>query len=159
MEHTPPTNKKKNTVNEKKTASLAPRKRTRRPKPTETSPATGMAAPHKLKLLITVVDRTKAEFYADILQGFEVNMQTVMAAHGTISTEMKHLLGLEDTDKAVLFSIIKDQNIQAAMDTLETKFRTIKNGKGIAFTIPMSSVVGVAIYQFLSNHRSASGGI
>ena len=29
-------------------------------------------------------------------------------------------------------------------------FKT-KNGKGIAFTIPISSVIGVMIYQFLSN--------
>ena len=112
-----------------------------------------MAAPHKLKLLVTVVDRAKADFYADILQGFEVNMQTITAAHGTVSTEMQHLLGLEDTDKAVLLSFIKEKNVALAMDTLETKFRTIKNGKGIAFTIPLSSVVGVAIYQFLSNNR------
>ena len=140
-------------TNEKEAAVAAPRKRTRRPKATEAAPSEGMAAPHKLKLLITVVDRTKAEFYLDLLQGFEVNMQTVMAAQGTVSTEMQHLLGLEDTDKAVLFSVIKDSNIPAAMDTLETKFRTVKNGKGIAFTVPMSSVVGVAIYQFLSNNR------
>lgn len=141
-------------TNEKEAAVAAPRKRTRRA-PRSDAPAApaGMEAPHKLKLLITVVDRSKAEFYLDILQGFEINMQTVMAAQGTVSTEMQHLLGLEDTDKAVLFSIIKDSNIQAALDTLETKFRTVKNGKGIAFTVPMSSVVGVAIYQFLSNNR------
>jgi hypothetical protein len=36
---------------------------------------------------------------------------------------------------------------------LEEKFTTIKDGKGIAFTVPMSSVIGVAIYRFLSNHR------
>ena len=140
-------------TNEKEAAVAAPRKRTRRSKATEPASSAGMEAPHKLKLLITVVNRSKADFYTDILQGFEVNMQTVMAAHGTVSTEMQHLLGLEDTDKAVLFSIIKDSNIQAALDTLETKFRTVKNGKGIAFTVPMSSVVGVAIYQFLSNNR------
>ena len=107
----------------------------------------------KLKLVFTVVDRSKAEFYLDILQGFEINMQTVMAAQGTVSTEMQHLLGLEDTDKAVLFSIIKDSNIQAALDTLETKFRTVKNGKGIAYTVPMTSTIGVAIYQFLCNSK------
>ena len=136
------------------TEPKAPRRRPRRsPKSTEPAPSTGMEAPHKLKLLITVVNRSKADFYMDILQGFEVNMQTAIAAHGTVSTEMQHLLGLEDTDKAVLFSFIKESNVQAAMDTLETKFHTIKNGKGIAFTVPLSSVVGVAIYQFLANNR------
>ena len=30
----------------------------------------------------------------------------------------------------------------------------IKNGKGIAFTIPMQSIIGVSIYQFLSNNTA-----
>jgi hypothetical protein len=153
MDHTSPAQQTNESAN--KPADVAPKKRTRRPAKAKSAATTteGMTAPHKLKLLVTVVDRAKADFYADILQGFEVNMQTVMAAHGTVSTEMQHLLGLEDTDKAVLFSFIKEKNVSLAMDTLETKFRTIKNGKGIAFTIPLSSVVGVAIYQFLSNNR------
>ena len=33
------------------------------------------------------------------------------------------------------------------------KFRTVKGGKGIAYTVPMTSVIGVAIYQFLSNNN------
>ena len=39
------------------------------------------------------------------------------------------------------------------MKVLEQKFETIKNGKGIAFTVPLSSVIGVNNYQFLSNYR------
>ena len=39
------------------------------------------------------------------------------------------------------------------MKCLEDKFATIKNGKGIAFAVPLSSVIGVNIYQFLSNNR------
>ena len=35
------------------------------------------------------------------------------------------------------------------------KFNTIKDGKGIAFTIPLTSVIGTLIYGFLSNNRMA----
>ena len=38
--------------------------------------------------------------------------------------------------------------------TLEEKFHKIKNGKGIAYTVPLTSTIGVAIYQFLSNTQS-----
>ena len=41
---------------------------------------------------------------------------------------------------------------KAALAKLEEKFNTIKNGKGIAYTVPMTSTIGVAIYQFLSNN-------
>ncbi len=113
-----------------------------------------MSAPRKLMLLVTVVDRPKAEFYADLIQSFEVNMQLIMAAEGTASTETLHYLGLTETDKSVIFSIIREDQAPVILSTLEEKFRTIKKGKGIAFTSPMSGTIGVAIYQFLSNTQS-----
>ncbi len=108
-------------------------------------------APHKLQLLFTVVDRRKAEFYTDILQSFEVNMQISLSARGTAKTEMLELLGLAESDKCVIVSVIKEERAKDALTTLEEKFRTIKNGKGIAYTVSMTETVGLAIYQFLAN--------
>ena len=108
-------------------------------------------APRKLKLLGTVVNRQKAEFYMDFIQSFEVNFQTSMAAHGTASQETLRLLGLGESDKTVIFSIIREDMCDRALSALEQKFKTIKNGKGIAYTIPMTGTIGVAIYRFLSN--------
>ena len=108
-------------------------------------------APRKLKLLVTVVNREKAEFYTDLLQSFEVNFQTATAARGTASQETLRLLGLGESDKTVIFSIIREDMCEKALSTLEQKFKTIKNGKGIAYTIPMTGTIGVAIYRFLSN--------
>ncbi|MBQ8284209.1 MAG: hypothetical protein IJX75_03860 [Clostridia bacterium] len=107
----------------------------------------------KLKLLVTVVNRSKAEFYMDFLHAFEVNFQTSVLAQGTAKSETLHLLGLEDSDKSVIFSVIREDKAVEALHALEEKFHTLKKGKGIAFTIPLSSVVGVAIYRFLSNNR------
>ncbi len=111
-------------------------------------------APEKLKLLFTVVNRNKAEFYIDLLQSFEVNMQLAMAAWGTASTEMLSYLGLTESEKALIVSVIREDMEKAALNTLEEKFNTIKNGKGIAYTVPLTSTIGVAIYQFLSNNKT-----
>ena len=107
----------------------------------------------KLKLLVTVVNRSKAEFYMDFLSSYEVNFQTAVLGQGTATSDTLYLLGLEDSDKAVIFSVLREDRAQEAMHGLEDKFHALKKGKGIAFTIPMSSVIGVAIYRFLSNHR------
>ncbi|MBQ9780521.1 MAG: hypothetical protein IJW00_06215 [Clostridia bacterium] len=120
----------------------------------ETASSERMSAPRKLTLLITVVNRNKAEFYADFLQSFEVNMQLIMNAQGTASKETLHYLGLVETDKAVIFSAIREDRAAEALSALEQKFKTIKNGKGIAFTTPMTGTIGVAIYQFLSNTQA-----
>lgn len=120
----------------------------------ETTPGERMSAPRKLSLLVTVVNRNKAEFYADFLQSFEVNMQLITNAEGTASKETLHYLGLVETDKAVIFSVIREERVAEALTALEQKFKTIKNGKGIAFTTPMTGTIGVAIYQFLSNTQA-----
>ena len=110
-----------------------------------------LIAPRKLKLLVTVVNREKAEFYTDLLQSFEVNFQTSMNARGTASKETLRLLGIGETDKTVIFSVIREDLCDKALATLEQKFKTIRNGKGIAYTVPMTGTIGVAIYRFLSN--------
>jgi hypothetical protein len=110
-------------------------------------------APQKLKLLITIVGRNKAEFYMDLLQSMNVNFQLAMLGQGTANREMLNLLGLSDSDKTVIFSTVREDRAKQTLSLLDEKFRTVRGGKGIAYTIPMSSVVGVAIYQFLSDNR------
>ncbi len=106
----------------------------------------------KLKILFTVVDRPKAEFYLDVLSQFEINCQMVFGGKGTAYSELIDLLGL-NIHKAVLISVVREDRVDEVMNCLEQKFATIKNGKGIAFAVPMSSVIGVNMYQFLSNNR------
>ena len=106
----------------------------------------------KLKLLFTIVDRPKAEFYLDVLSQYEVNGQIVAAGLGTATSEMVDLLGL-NPHKAVLVSVIREDLADTIMKVLEEKFRTIRNGKGVAFAVPLSSVIGVNMYRFLSNNR------
>ena len=110
----------------------------------------------KLKLLFTVVDRPKAEFYLDVLSQYEVNCQMVTGGIGTATSDLIDMLGL-NIHKAVLVSVVREDRMDDVMKCLENKFATIKNGKGIAFAVPMSSVIGVNMYQFLSNNRFMRG--
>ena len=110
----------------------------------------------KLKLLFTVVDRPKGEFYLDVISQFDVNCQLILGGLGTAVSELVELLGLEP-HKAVILSVLREDMVDPAMDTLEEKFRTIRGGKGISFAVPLSSIIGVNNYQFLSNNRLKKG--
>ena len=114
------------------------------------------SAIRKLKLLFTVVDRNKAEFYLDVLSQFEVNLQLVENGLGTARSGLHDMLGLNH-HKAVILSVVREDLTGEIMKTLETKFATIKGGKGIAFAVPLSSVIGVNNYRFLSNYRQGKG--
>ena len=110
----------------------------------------------KLKLIFTVVDRQKGEFYLDVISQFEVNCQMVVGGLGTASSEIIELLGLNN-HKAVILSVAREDMVPKIMNTLEEKFETVRHGKGIAFAVPLSSVIGVNLYQFLSNNRQGRG--
>ena len=68
---------------------------------------------------------------------------------------MRKILGLVDVDKTVIFSVVQESRVSDIMYQLSKRFRTIKNGGGIAYTIPLASVIGVAVYTFLSNNKDA----
>ena len=108
----------------------------------------------KLKLLITVVNRNKTEFFIDFISGFEVNLQTSLLAQGTAKSETLHLLGLVDSDKSVILSVIREDKAEEILHGLEDKFHSLRGGKGIAFTTPLTSVIGAATYRFLSDNRA-----
>ena len=110
----------------------------------------------KLKIIVTVVDRPKGEFYLDVIGGFEVNCQMILSGQGTASSELVDLLGL-NPEKAVILSVAREDRVPEIMHTLEDKFQTVRNGNGIAFAVPLSSIIGVNLYQFMSNNRMKRG--
>ncbi len=109
---------------------------------------------NKLSLLITIVNRRKAEFYTDFIQDLGANLQFVSFGEGTADASMLSRMGLADNERAVIFSVIRDENRDTILRSIEEKFRTIKGGDGIAYTIPFSSVIGVSVFNFMSDNRT-----
>ena len=110
-------------------------------------------SPHKLELLITVVPRKKAAFYMDLIQSFDANMQVAVPAQGTADSEIMRYLGLTDTDKTAIFSVVREEELDELTEVLAQKFRSIKNGEGVAAAIPFTSMIGTLLFGFLSNDR------
>ncbi len=110
-------------------------------------------APQKLLLLVTIVSRNKADFYIDLIESFECNLELNVSAFGTAQADVKSLLNITDDSKTVILSVIRQDKESDVLYTLDNKFKTVRGGKGIAFTVPMTSTIGVALYRFLSNNK------
>ena len=108
---------------------------------------------NRLMLLITIVNRRKAEFYADFIQQMNCNLSFVTMGEGTADDNMLSRLGISDSDKAVIFSVIREDCQDRILEALGERFVSIREGKGIAYTVPFSSVIGSSIFQFLSDNR------
>ncbi|MBP5223885.1 MAG: hypothetical protein J6Z35_12110 [Lachnospiraceae bacterium] len=113
-------------------------------------------APVRLEMLVTIVDKRKADFYEDLIQSFEINMQIIAAAKGTAEEKMLEYLGLFNNEKAVIFSIVREDRLDDIAAALEERFESVKGGKGIAVSIPLSSIMGASAYGFLSNAVSVA---
>ena len=77
------------------------------------------AAPRKLKLLVTVVAENKVEYFLDLIQSFSVNLQFCTTGHGTASSEILHLMGLEGGQKKVICSLVREDMAAAALSKTE----------------------------------------
>lgn len=106
----------------------------------------------KPKLLITIVDRNKTEFYYDFIATLGSNMQFITHGEGTNINQTLNIMGL-NRNKGVIFSIISDENQKMILEELNNKFNEIKGGKGISIVVSLTSVIGVNIYQFMINNR------
>ena len=110
-------------------------------------------APDRLMLLVTVVQKGKGTFFSDYLQTFEANLQVCVVGTGTAQTDLVELLGLKDNKRSIIFSIVREDRLDAIMESLEERFHTVSRKTGIAFAVPLSSVIGKLSYGFLSNDR------
>ncbi len=110
-------------------------------------------APDRLMLLVTVVQKGKGTFFSDYLQTFDANLQVCVVGAGTAQNDLVEFLGLKDNKRSVIFSIVREELLDKIMEALEERFHTINRNTGIAFAVPLSSVIGKLSYGFLSNDK------
>lgn len=110
-------------------------------------------APEKLELLVTIVDSKRATYFAGLIQASEANLQMITLASGTSEKAIMEYLGLQKSTRSTIFSIVKEEKLKDLLEMLREKFETVKDGNGIAVTIPLSSVMGVLSYGFLANDK------
>ena len=110
-------------------------------------------APEKLELLIAIVNAPKVRFYTNLIQSSEANLYLAVQASGTSEKAIMNYLGLNQSNRSAIFSVVREDKLKDLLEVLEENFSTIKDGGGIAITVPLTSVIGTLVYGFLSNDK------
>ena len=105
----------------------------------------------KLSMFITIVNRGQGNFVIKIFEAEGSNAQFVQHGVGTAQKEIRDILGIEDNSKEVIISLIRNDKIENVKRELEAFFRINKRNRGIGFSIPMTSLIGMKVYQFLTD--------
>ncbi len=109
-------------------------------------------APMKLELLLAVVHNDKVSYYSSLIQSHQANLRLTIPAQGTTHMLLS-VLGLTERPKTLILSVVRSDQAGSLISLLEETFQKGKDYKGIAFTVPMSSIIGTLAYGFLSNDK------
>lgn len=107
----------------------------------------------KLYLMTTIINRNLAKKFLKLYdeEGLQVMLFTLGA--GTASGDILDYLGLESTEKAVIFTVLEENRWLATKKDLQKKFQIDAPGGGIAFIVPLSSIGGKKTLQFLTANQ------
>lgn len=103
----------------------------------------------KLSMFVTIVNKGQGNFVLKLFESEGANAQFVQHGEGTAQKEIRDILGIEDKSKEIIISLIPNDKIESARKELEAFFKVSKRNRGIGFSIPMTSIIGMRIYQFL----------
>ena len=106
----------------------------------------------KLELLLAVVHNDKVSYYSSLIQSHQANLRLTIPAQGTTHMLLS-VLGLTERPKTLILSVVRSDQAGSLISLLEETFQKGKDYKGIAFTVPLSSIIGTLAYGFLSNDK------
>ena len=112
---------------------------------------TEMAEVKKLSMFITIVSKGQGNYVLKLFESEGANAQFIQHGEGTARKEIRDILGIEDNSKEIIISLVKDEKIPEIKNELEAFFKISKRNRGIGFSIPMTSLIGMKVYQFLTD--------
>lgn len=103
----------------------------------------------RILLFVAVASRGQGEKIATYCAACGAKIRLVALGRGTASQEILNYLGLGDTEKDVVLCTASRPCAQKMLQGMREKFCMEKPGRGIAFTVPVSSVVGRVSFDLL----------
>lgn len=108
----------------------------------------------KLCLMTTIVSRKQLKKYLRLYQEELLQVMFITLGAGTASGDILDYLGLESTEKAVLFHVLEESVWERTKKNLRVKLQIDAPGEGIAFVVPLSSIGGKKTLQFLTGNQN-----
>lgn len=92
--------------------------------------------------MITIIERNSTDRFTKFYETYGASVSFVSVGRGTATSEVLDFLGLEISEKTVIFSAVTWKVWKAIRYGLQNRMRIDVPGTGIAFIVPFSSVGG-----------------
>jgi hypothetical protein len=104
-------------------------------------------------LLVSIVDRSKEDLVVQVCTGLGVHFHLMVLGTGTASSEVLDCLGLGETDKSVVMSLVTEKHVPTLRTALVNQLQMRSPGKGILFTVPLKALTGQLARQLSAQER------
>lgn len=108
---------------------------------------------HQLLFVCVVVNEGQEDAICQLLYSNEAYSCYTTRGKGTAPSTFSEVTGTGQLRKAIVFSIIRVDTWPLVKKALEKRFSISRIAKGIAYTIPLTSVMSISVYKMLGNIR------
>lgn len=105
---------------------------------------------HELCLLNVIITRENDELFTAFFRERGIATVHGVLCQGTASAKALSLMGLEKTEKALLYSMVPRARAKRLMAGLVSELGLDMPGSGIAFTVPVGSIAGASSLRCLT---------
>lgn len=104
-------------------------------------------------IMTTIIDRKNSKKYLDLYKKDELEVMYITLGEGTARGDILDYLGLEASEKMVIFNFVQQHDWMLTKKNLQRKLQIDAPGEGIAFLVPLSSIGGKRTLQFLLDRQ------
>lgn len=104
-------------------------------------------------MMTTIIDRKNSKKYIDLYKKDKLEVMYITLGEGTARGDILDYLGLEASEKMVIFNFVQQHDWMLTKKNLQRKLQIDAPGEGIAFLVPLSSIGGKRTLQFLLDRQ------
>lgn len=104
-------------------------------------------------IMTTIIDRKNSKKYIDLYKKDKLEVMYITLGEGTARGDILDYLGLEASEKMVIFNFVQQRDWMLTKKNLQRKLQIDAPGEGIAFLVPLSSIGGKRTLQFLLDRQ------
>ena len=106
-----------------------------------------------MNYIMTVINPDALKKLSDICAQLEIPLSVALHGRGTAIESMRDLLGIDSTEKWIVFSVAGEEKTKEYMNRLRRTLYIGVPGHGIAWAVPIKSVGGGKILAYLNDGR------
>ena len=104
----------------------------------------------KLDIIFSVVQRGLGEEVIHVTKSLGVYVNLICPGRGTATSSILEMFGLGATEKDIILSFVKTDETHEVITAISKKLEFDKPGGGIAFAVPVQSIAGIKVLQYLT---------